>query len=475
MSMMHNIQPVILCGGTGTRLWPLSRKSYPKQFCTLTGTRSLFQQTIDRVRRLTHHKPIAVANEAYRFIVGEQMEDQAGGTILEPQARNTAPAICLAALYVADECAETIMLILPSDHAVKDDAAFEGAVTAAMGAADQGHIVTLGIQPTHPATGYGYISHESGEEGCKRIAQFVEKPSLERASEMLEEGGYLWNAGIFVAKASTLLEAFRVHAPEVWQACQQSIAAGSADADFVRPDADAFADVPAVSFDVAVMEKSGGMVVPVDMGWSDLGAWDAVWSNGDADEDGVVTDGSALSLDCSDSLLVNKSGNVRMVGIGLKDIVVVSTGDAVLIAHKSCADRVGDAVRELQKDEAPEATETAQCRRPWGWYESLRKGTRFQVKRIAVKPGGQLSLQSHVHRAEHWVVVSGTAKVTVGSEVRLLTENESVYVPLGEIHRLETPGKFELQLIEVQTGTYFGEDDIIRYEDIYDRTLSAAA
>ena len=470
-----DIQPVILCGGTGTRLWPLSRKSYPKQFCELTGDTSLFRQTIDRVSRICAKKPIAIANEDYRFIVAEQMGDAGAATILEPHARNTAPAICLAALHVAAQNPDAVMLVLPSDHTIRDERAFASAVVKAGADIGSGRIVTFGIRPTHPATGYGYISCDASAEDSTLIRRFVEKPDLETAKRMLEDGGYLWNSGMFLMGAGAVLDAYRVHAPMVLEACRQAMESAREDADYVRPASEAFAKAPSISFDYAVMEAEGGAVVPVDMGWSDLGAWDAVWADRETDEAGVVAEGGAVALNCRDTLLKNTSEGMRLVGLGLHDIVAVSTGDAVLVAHKSHADKVGEVVKELEVREALEANETPRCHRPWGWYESLSRGDRFQVKRIAVKPGGRLSLQSHVHRSEHWVVVAGTARVTIGDDVKLLSENESVYVPLGEIHRLENPGKFELHLIEVQSGTYLGEDDIVRYEDIYDRVESHAA
>lgn len=475
MTEKLDIHPVILCGGTGTRLWPVSRQSYPKQFCELTGDASLFRQAVERTNRFSTRKPVVVSNEAYRFVVAEQLATDGAAILLEPDARNTAPAICLAALHVARDSPDGIMLVTPSDHVIRDENAFVAAIRQAVEASAEDRIVTFGILPTHPATGYGYIACDPDAKGCTAIARFVEKPDRATAEEMLQGGGYLWNAGMFLMQASTVLEAFRQHAPLVLEACSQAIEHARDDADFIRPNAQLFARAPKISFDHAIMEASGGLVVPAEIGWSDMGSWDAVMADRTSDADGVVTEGGATALDCKNSLLMNTADGVRLVGLGLRDIIAVSTGDAVLVAHKSQADQVGRVVRGLAEQNAPQAAQTARCHRPWGWYESLALDDRFQVKRIVVKPGGQLSLQSHVHRSEHWVVVSGTARVTIGDEVTLLGENQSVYVPLGEIHRLENPGKFELQMIEVQSGAYLGEDDIVRYEDIYDRVAATAA
>ncbi len=475
MFTTFDIQPVILCGGSGTRLWPVSRKSYPKQFCELDGETSLFQKTVERLARFAPRRPIAITNEEYRFIVAEQFLGAGDRIILEPDARNTAPAICLAALQVQQTNPDALILVVPSDHEIRNEDAFSIAVGNGAIAAMQGEIVTFGIEPTHPSTEYGYIATIRSDEACRPIDRFVEKPSKDIAEKMLAEGGYLWNSGMFLMRADAVLSALSEHAPDVLAACQRAFDGSQTDIDFLRPDTEAFLDCPSISFDYAVMEPAGGRVVPVDLGWSDLGAWDAIWRESDTDECGVVVQGDSLAVDCQDTLLKSHAEGMQLVGIGLDNIVAVATKDAVLIADKSCAGQVGAVVKQLETEAVPQAQESPRTHRPWGWYESVAMGARFQVKHIMVAPGAQLSLQSHVHRAEHWVVVSGTARVTVATDVRDLSENQSVYVPLGSVHRLENPGKIELHLIEVQSGAYLGEDDIVRYEDIYNRIAPIAA
>ncbi|GMG81794.1 mannose-1-phosphate guanylyltransferase/mannose-6-phosphate isomerase [Paralimibaculum aggregatum] len=471
---MATIYPVILCGGSGTRLWPVSRKSYPKQFCPLFAGGSLFQRTLERLAGQGYAEPILLTHQDFRFVVAEQLSDagfQATRILLEPAGRNTAPAICLAALEVAAADPEGVLLVLPSDHLLADSAAFHAAVTAAAAAAEAGHLVTFGVTPDRPETGFGYIELAAAPEaGAQPFRGFVEKPDAARAAEMLASGRYLWNSGMFVFSAAAILAAFDAHAPEIRAACARARGEGREDLCFFRPEPEAYLDNPDISIDYAIMERSQGMVVPLDGGWNDLGSWRTVWSESAPDGDGVATTGPALAIGCRDTLLRAEHPDQRLVGIGLDRIVAVATGDAVLVADMDRAQEAREAVALLKAEGAPQATEFPRCYRPWGWYERLAHGPRFQVKQIMVKPGGILSLQSHHHRAEHWVVVAGTARVTVGEEVRLLSENESAYIPLGAVHRLENPGKLDLHLIEVQSGAYLGEDDITRYEDVYSRS-----
>ncbi|MEM0921941.1 MAG: mannose-1-phosphate guanylyltransferase/mannose-6-phosphate isomerase [Pseudomonadota bacterium] len=471
---MQPIHPVILCGGSGTRLWPLSRKSYPKQFSALFEGETLFQRTLGRVTAERFARPILVTHQDFRFIAAEQLHAlglTAERIVIEPEGRNTAPAICLAALIVAEIDADGVMLVLPSDHVMADIPAFHTAIGAGAEAAATGALVTFGIAPDRPETGYGYIELDAPPgAGAQPFLRFVEKPDLARAEEMLATGRYLWNSGMFLFRASDILAAFETHQPEVLSAARAAQIAGVEDLDFFRPGAEAYAASPDISIDYAIMERMAGQVVPVSCGWNDLGSWTTVWQESAQDKDGTATTGGALAIDCRDTLLRGDDPETRLVGLGLDGIVAVATRDAVLVADMARTQDVRQAVDALKAEGATQATEFPRCYRPWGWYETLALGARFQVKQIMVKPGGRLSLQSHVHRSEHWVVVSGTAKVTVDETERLMSENESVYIPLGAIHRLENPGKVDLHLIEVQSGAYLGEDDITRYEDIYART-----
>ncbi|MGF1502898.1 MAG: mannose-1-phosphate guanylyltransferase/mannose-6-phosphate isomerase [Paracoccaceae bacterium] len=472
---MSQTFPVILCGGSGTRLWPVSRKSFPKQFAPILEGGTLFQRTLGRVAGEGYADPVLVTHQDFRFIAAEQLSDaglDATRILLEPDGRNTAPAICAAALAVAEIAPDGLLLVLPSDHVLHDEAAFHAAVAEGAEAARAGALVTFGIAPDRPETGYGYIELDAaGRPGAQAFRAFVEKPDAARAEAMLASGNYLWNSGMFLFSVARILEAFETHAADCLAASRAAMVAGREDLCFYRLDAGAYLQNPDISIDYAIMERERGTVVPVDCGWNDLGSWKTVWAESGAEtaEDGVATGGAALALDCRRTLLRADHPRVRLVGIGLENVVAVATGDAVLVADMDRAQDVKGAVAALKSQNAPQATEFPRCYRPWGWYESLAQGTRFQVKQIMVKPGGQLSLQSHHHRAEHWVVVAGTAKVTVGEEVRLLSENEAVYIPLGAVHRLENPGKLELHLIEVQSGAYLGEDDIVRYEDVYAR------
>ena len=472
------ITPVLLCGGSGTRLWPLSRKSFPKQFVRLVGDRSLFQASVARLSGDGFGAPVVVTGSDFRFIVTEQMEElglSPRTILIEPEARNTAPAILAAALWLAEESPDQPMLVAPSDHVIPDAAAFATAVRRGLAPAREGRLVTFGIQPTRPETGYGWLElAEPAATDPVALTRFVEKPDLARAEEMLADGRFLWNAGIFLFTPATLIAAFEAHAPEVLGPVRAALAAAKADLGFLRLDSGAFAGAPEISIDYAVMEKAENLtVVPFGAGWSDLGGWDAVWQEMGPDTAGVSLGGQALSIDCEDTLLRSEAQGLELVGIGLKDTIVVAMPDAVLVADRSRAQDVKKAVAALKAKQAKQAEAFAMDHRPWGWFETLVLGDRFQVKRITVHPGAALSLQSHFHRSEHWIVVSGTAKVTVDDEVKLLTENQSVYIPLGARHRMENPGKVPMVLIEVQTGAYLGEDDIIRYEDVYARGQGA--
>ncbi|WP_240477033.1 mannose-1-phosphate guanylyltransferase/mannose-6-phosphate isomerase [Roseivivax marinus] len=478
--MQKKITPVLLCGGSGTRLWPLSRKSYPKQFVPLLGDETLFQASARRLSgadgALSFARPVALTNADFRFIVTEQLNlagIDPGAVLIEPEGRNTAPAILAAALHAAATDPEAILLVAPSDHVIPDDAAFRAAVARGLPAVAAGDLVTFGIRPTHPETAYGYLelSAPPGDGGAPvKLSRFVEKPGAARAAEMLAEGHFLWNAGIFLFRARDMIAACEAHAPDLIAPVRASLEAAETDLGFLRLDPAAWAECADISIDYAVMERASNLsVVPFDGAWSDLGGWDAVWRESGPDTDGVVASGGATALDCRDTLLRSEDAGLEVVGIGLDNVIAVATRDAVLVADMSRAQEVKRAVAALKGKGAAQATQFPKDHRPWGWFESLVVGPRFQVKRILVHPGAALSLQSHVHRSEHWVVVEGTARVTVDDEVKLVTENESVYVPLGSVHRLENPGRVPMVLIEVQTGTYVGEDDIVRYEDMYAR------
>lgn len=475
------IHPVLLCGGSGTRLWPLSRQSYPKQFSRLLGDESLFQQAARRLCGEGYAAPVVVTGNDFRFIVTEQLaaaEIAPQAILIEPEARNTAPAVLAAALVLAQSNADALLLVAPSDHVVPDAQAFRAAVSAAAPRARAGDLVTFGIVPTRPETGFGYLELAADgridADSPQPLARFVEKPDATRAAEMVAAGNFLWNAGIFLFTARTLIDAFRAHAPEILTPVEASIAQASTDLGFTRFAPEPWARVPSDSIDYAIMEKASNLaVMPYRAGWSDLGGWEAVWQETGPDSDGNVCSQHATAIDCEGSLLRSESERIELVGIGLKDIVAIATVDAVLVAPKSESQRVKEAVAALKLAERPQATTFPTDHRPWGWFESLAIGPRFQVKRIVVQPGASLSLQSHHHRSEHWIVVEGTAKVTIDGETKLVTENQSVYVPLGSVHRMENPGKMPMVLIEVQTGSYLGEDDITRYEDVYARGQGA--
>lgn len=469
------ITPVLLCGGSGTRLWPLSRKSFPKQFAAIMGEESLFQASARRFSGKGFAGPLLVTGDSFRFIVGEQLDDcgiTAQGTLIEPDGRNTAPAAAAAALMLAQTDPATLMLLVPSDHAIADADAFRDVVKAGKQAAEEGQIVTFGIAPTRPETGFGWL--ESGAEShpqVMKLESFIEKPDQARAEALLQDKRYLWNAGVFLARADVMLEAFRTHAPEVLAPVEAAMATVTEDLSFTRIDPVLWAQVPDISIDYAVMEKAENVsVVRFDGKWSDLGSWEAVWQESAQDGSGNALTANTTAFDCENTLLRSESDEIELVGIGLKNVVAVAMRDAVMVADMSDSQNVKKAVATLKKRRAKQAVQFPVDHRPWGWYETLILSDRFQVKRIHVNPGAALSLQSHHHRSEHWIVVAGTAKVTVDDEVKLVTENQSVYIPLGAVHRMENPGKVPMVLIEVQTGAYLEEDDIVRYEDVYART-----
>lgn len=479
---LQKIVPVLLCGGSGTRLWPLSRKSYPKQFALEINGKTLFQASAERLSgqndSLQFSAPLSVTGADFRFIVTEQLAAigvDPGPILIEPAARNTAPAVLAAALYLHGQNPDSVALVAPSDHAIPDSAAFRAAVARGLAAVQSGQLVTFGITPDRPETGYGYLELSQPTTGeAVALKRFVEKPDAARAAEMLAQGNYLWNAGIFLFRVKNLIEAYRAFAPKMLEQVANALSQGTTDLGFLRLAPEAWEKIEDVSIDYAVMEKAPNLsVVPYSEGWSDLGGWDAVWSEGDADATGNVTSPHATAIDCENSLLRSESDAVELVGIGLSNVIAVAMPDAVLVADASRAQDVKKAVAALKAKGARQAETLPRDYRPWGWYESLVIGQRFQVKRIHVHPGAALSLQSHHHRSEHWIVVEGTARVTVDEKVTLVTENQSVYIPLGAVHRMENPGKLPMVLIEVQTGSYFGEDDIIRYEDVYARGQGA--
>lgn len=473
---MSLITPIILCGGSGTRLWPLSRKSYPKQFVPLVGDETLFQGSVNRLRGAAFGQPVVLTGSDFRFIVTEQLMEigvDPGAILIEPEGRNTAPAVLAAALYLVAQDPDAVMLVAPSDHVVPDRDAFQAAVSRGMEVVSAGKLVTFGIQPGHPHTGYGYLElaeKPDANMSAVDLKSFVEKPDAAKAEAMCAAGTFMWNAGIFLFRARDIIAAFEAHAPNLMGPVSRSVDEAQTDLGFLRLDPEAWQAVEDISVDYAVMEKADNLaVVPFDGGWSDLGGWDAVWEESAADENGVVRSGDATSIDCQNTLLRSDSERLELVGIGLDNIMVVAMNDAVLVADKTRGQDVKKAVAALKEKGAVQATNFPKDHRPWGWFESLVVGGRFQVKRIMVHPGASLSLQSHYHRSEHWIVVEGTAEVTVDDETRLVTENESVYIPLGAVHRMKNPGKVPMVLIEVQTGSYVGEDDIIRYEDVYAR------
>jgi len=486
---MIQVTPVILCGGSGTRLWPLSRTGFPKQFLCLTGAESLFQQAALRLTSLGNSgiqvsAPLIVTGEEHRFLASEQLREAGiplGAALLEPTGRNTAPALTLAALAAIENGADPVLVVTPADQTVVDAAAFSASTQAAIEQAAKGCIVILGVTPNQPETGYGYIKTSNvipAQAGIQalQVQAFVEKPDSVTAQQFLDAGGYFWNAGMFVLKASVWLKALEQFRSDIHQATLQAWAKRSADANtsipFVRPGKAEFTAIPAESVDYAVMERCPGSAFPIHMvplnaGWNDLGAWDAVWNVLPKDEHGNAHVGDVLSTNSSNTLVHASSRLVSLVGVS--ELIVVETPDAVLVADKNRSQDVKHIVNLLQNTKREEHTLHRKVHRPWGWYDSIDEGGRFKVKRIQVKPGASLSLQKHHHRAEHWIVVTGTAEITNGDKMLTLTENQSTYIPLGQVHRLANPGTIPLEIIEVQSGSYLGEDDIVRYKDNYGR------
>ncbi len=466
------ITPVLLSGGVGSRLWPVSREAHPKQFLSLAGELTMLQDTLRRTGGLEQTAPIVVCNDEHRFMVAEQLRQldlEPGALILEPEGRNTAPAVALAALDALGRDPEALLLVLPADHVIRDVEAFVAAVGRAAPAAREGRLMTFGVVPDAPETGYGYVKcGDAIGEGLFGLERFVEKPDRETAAGYLASGDYLWNSGMFLLRAADYIEELGRYAPAILEACRAAMAGAEEDLDFVRPDPDAFRACPSDSIDYAVMERTArGGVAALDCGWSDVGAWSALWDVAQRDEAGNACVGDVILEVCSDSYF--RSDSRLVAAIGVADLIVVETPDAVLVADRHRVQDVKRIVSRLKSDNRPEAFLHRRVYRPWGSYESLVSSDRFQVKRIVVNPGQRLSLQMHHHRAEHWIVVHGTAEVTCEDRVFMLGEDESTYIPLGHRHRLANPGRIPLELIEVQSGSYLGEDDIVRYEDVYGR------
>jgi mannose-1-phosphate guanylyltransferase/mannose-6-phosphate isomerase len=475
--------PVILSGGSGSRLWPLSRSMHPKQFLKLTGERSLFQQTLARFQSPVHKDPVVVCNREHRFIVQEQL-DAIGVTsrtlIMEPFGRNTAPAIALTALYLLEQNRDEVMLVQPADHAISDTTLFHHAIEQGLVAAESGDIVLFGIRPDKPETGFGYIKCSFGNTQRRNspgrqlsVEGFVEKPTVEKARQYVASGDYYWNSGMFMVKASRYLEELNTYAPDIYQTCVLALKSSVHTSDGLYIDPASFEHCPDDSIDYAIMEHTRhACLIPLESDWSDVGSWSALWDLGDKDTDGNVTQGDALLINSRDCYI---HGNERLVSLlGVDNLVVIDTKDAVLIAHKDSVQDIKSLVKNLDSRDRTETVNHREVFRPWGAFDSVDTGNRFQVKRITVKPGASLSLQKHHHRAEHWIVVSGTASVTCDEKTFLLSENQSTYIPVGSVHRLANPGKIPLEIIEVQSGSYLGEDDIVRLEDHYGRLGSSA-
>lgn len=466
------LQPVIIAGGTGSRLWPMSRAHYPKQFLRLASENSLLQQTVKRIQGQDLAAPLVICNEEHRFVVAEQLREidvQPSALILEPVGRNTAPAAALAALHAQAAGNDPVLALLPADHLISDDALFRDALAKGARLAEQGRMVVFGVPTSGPETGYGYIGRgEALQDGGFVVNHFEEKPELARAETLHADAAYFWNSGIFMFKASVFLDELEQRHPDLLKGCRAALAGAQADLDFLRVDTDAFTAVSSISIDYAVMEHTRlGAMVPMASGWSDLGSWAALWDAGNKDDAGNVTQGDVILEGVRDSLVYAQDRLVTV--LDLDDVVVVETKDAVMVTRRESSQKVKGLVDRLRETARPEFCAFPKVHRPWGFYDSIASGHRFQAKHIKVKPGGRLSVQKHFHRAEHWIVVSGTAKVMRGEETYIVSENESTYIPLGVIHGLENPGKIDLELIEVQSGSYLDEDDIVRYEDAYGR------
>ncbi|WP_085298214.1 mannose-1-phosphate guanylyltransferase/mannose-6-phosphate isomerase [Cognaticolwellia mytili] len=466
------VLPVIMAGGTGSRLWPLSRQLFPKQFLSLHGDSSMLQNTIKRLANIEHQAPVVICNEEHRFAVAEQLRSAElpySQILLEPIGRNTAPAIALAAFNAIKQGQNPLLLVLAADHVIKDNDAFTQAIKNAELLANNNKLVTFGIEPTAPEVGYGYIKAKESTDGILAVDKFIEKPNITAARQYLSQGNYFWNSGMFLFKASVFLDELKQHRPDIFTACEAAIATTIQDLSFVRVDKEAFEHCPEDSIDCAVMEKTkNAVVVPMNANWSDIGSWSALWDIEDKDQYGNVSHGDVISID-STNCYINAQDKL-VTTLGLDDIVVVETKDAILISKKSAVQKVKSIVSELKVQKRCEVRLHREVYRPWGKYDSLDHGERFKVKRITVKPGASLSTQMHHHRAEHWIVVKGTAKVINGDNEVFLTENQSTYIPVGNIHALENPGMVDLELIEVQSGCYLAEDDIVRFDDKYGRT-----
>ena len=465
------MKPVVLAGGTGSRLWPKSRAALPKQFLALTSDNTMLQDTITRLSGTDAEAPVFICNDAHRFLVAEQLRKkniEHGGILLEPVGRNTAPAIALAALHATKNGEDPILLVLAADHLIKDQSAFHSAIIKAGALANEGKLVTFGIVPDQPHTGYGYIKAGNVLNVGFEVADFVEKPELDTAKQYVESGDFFWNSGMFMFKASRYVEELSKYNPEILEICRRAIETEAPDLDFIRVDSEIFSTCPDDSIDYAVMEKTdSAAMVPLDAGWSDVGSWTSLWETADKDDNGNVCVGDTILENTKNSYI---NAEQRLVSvIGLEDVIVVETKDAVMVAHKDDAQSIKNVVNKLKAEKRPEFEFHREVFRPWGSYDSIDSGARFQVKRITVKPGEKLSVQMHHHRAEHWIVVSGSANVTIDDNTQLVTENESVYIPIGAVHALENPGKIPLELIEVQSGAYLGEDDIVRFSDRYGR------
>ncbi|MDN3489409.1 mannose-1-phosphate guanylyltransferase/mannose-6-phosphate isomerase [Pseudoalteromonas sp. APC 3694] len=467
------ILPVIMAGGSGTRLWPLSRGNYPKQFLALDDSNTtMLQQTIKRLSGIEHSPAMLICNEEHRFIAAEQVRQldvQHSGIFLEPVGRNTAPAIALAALKAIENDQDALLLVLAADHVIENPIAFQESVKNGAELAKRGKLVTFGIVGDKPETGYGYIKRGEQYQTGFVVDKFVEKPSLDVAEQYIESGNYYWNSGMFIFKASRYLEELKTYRPDIYSACSSAMKVQSDDMDFIRVDKTAFEACPDESIDYAVMEHTkDAVVVPMDAGWNDVGGFVALWEVSKQDESGNAFNGDVKAINTKNTLVYNDDKLIAAVGV--EDLVIINTKDAVLVAHKNESQKVKAIVQQLKDEHRSEATFHREVYRPWGKYDSVDNGERFQVKRITVKPGAKLSVQMHHHRAEHWIVVSGTAKVHLDGKEQYLTENESVYIPITSVHALENPGKVNLELIEVQSGSYLGEDDIVRFEDRYGRT-----